>query len=159
MCCGQHLCACLFALCSWVPSFEWLHTAVSGYWSSVVACDVCSAYGKERMYFYMCVGRSELHHSESRPTNCALLGVFVPACVWVSAWVSLACLPPSVCVYVCVGLFWLRYASPLCAAARWRCLWRSAGQRLETQPCVFPSFSLLLKAIKPCRTSQAFIYY
>lgn len=100
------LCVCVRSPCSWVPSFEWLHTAVSGYWSSVVACDVCSAYGKERMYFYMRVGRSELHHSESRPTNGALLGVFVSACVWVSAWASfsvLASLRSCVCVCVCSG--------------------------------------------------------
>lgn len=32
-------------------------------------------------------------------------------------------------------------------------------ERLETQPCVFPSLALLLKAIKPSRTSQTFSFY
>lgn len=160
LCCGHHLLVCVSILhVVESPLLNGFITAVSWYWSSVVDCDVSSAYGKECMYFYMHVGRSELHHSESRPTNGTLLGVFVSACVWVSAWVSfnmLASLRSRVCV--CVSVL-AQVRLPLCAAARWRCLWRSAGQRLETQPCVFPSFSLLLKAIKPCRTSQAFIYY
>lgn len=111
------LCVCVRSPCSWVPSFEWLHTAVSGYWSSVVACDVCSAYGKERMYFYMRVGRSELHHSESRPTNGALLGVFVSACVWVSAWASFSVLASlRSCVCVCVSVLAQVRLPPLCCS-------------------------------------------
>lgn len=48
----------------------------------LVACDVCSAYGKKRMYFYTRVGRGELHHSESTLASSSLLGVFVPVCMF-----------------------------------------------------------------------------